>query len=87
MNIVEAMRSGKRYRQIGDWGYYNPPAESKNYGFSVEQILADNWEVEGTPVTVTREYLLRAYFEALKSDDVKDGRTGLIHEMIRMLGL
>jgi hypothetical protein len=51
MNIIEAINSGKRFKRK-DWGdYYLARQEA----FQREDVLADDWEVEPTPVTITRE--------------------------------
>lgn len=56
MNIIEAIKSGKRFRRIAwqtvDW-------VSQDYGhlplrMSREDIVADDWEVEEVPVQLTR---------------------------------
>jgi hypothetical protein len=51
MNIIEAIKSGKKYRQKGERGYYHPPDECSRYTFTLEQILAEDWEFQA----ITRE--------------------------------
>ena len=65
MNIQEAIKSGKRYRRKGrgelDW--YDP--DYRDYVFCMRAILAEDWEVESKPVTITREQFDAAWRRAL----------------------
>ena len=65
MNIIEAIKSGKRYRRRGrgelDW--YDP--DYLDYVFSMRDVLDSDWEVEVAPVTITREQFDKAWCEAL----------------------
>lgn len=61
MNIIDAIKSGRKYRQKGDRGYYHPLDKYSRYNFTLEQVLADNWEVEKVGVTITRDSLQEAW--------------------------
>lgn len=55
MNIVEAIKSNKKYRRKGEKGWYDTVKDFSHYVFSVRDVLADDWETEAEPVTITRE--------------------------------
>jgi len=65
MNIIEAIKSGKKYRQKGEVGWYHPPADYRHYNFSIEQVLGDDWEVEPTAVTINREQFDQAWVNCI----------------------
>jgi hypothetical protein len=62
MNIIEAIKSGKIYFRKNDSQRFIPGDE---YDFTYCQVLAVDWEVEQTPVTITREQFDAAWRRAL----------------------
>jgi len=89
MNLIDAIKSGKRFRRsswhaLRDWVR---PISNMCLSIPVDDILADDWEIEQTSVTITRDQLLRAYIDAGKTDDVKHGRIDLIHATMKQIGL
>jgi hypothetical protein len=84
MNILEAIKSGKRFKREG-WDKFHSKSEYPNIDFDI--ILADDWETEPESVKVTKKQLLRAYLDSAKTDDVKHGRIDRVHKMIKMLDL
>lgn len=54
MNIVEAAKTGKRFRRRGqlDW-FPSPRFEGEEYYFNFEELVADDWEVENPVGTIT----------------------------------
>ena len=64
MNIIDAIKSGRKYRRKGFHSWCLPVAEKNNYHFSIEDLLADDWEVEEKAVTLTISDLSKAYDEA-----------------------
>ena len=60
MNIVDAIKSGKRFRrksQLNQGYWYREGAGST---FCEDDVLADDWEVESPAVTITREQFNKA---------------------------
>lgn len=61
MNIIEAIKSGKRFRRHADIPgtkrWLGPLNEQKDWDtyFQLWDILADDWEIMSEPVTITRE--------------------------------
>jgi hypothetical protein len=59
MNIIEAIKSGGRFRRKGETSWYS--AISDNYplinisAISRENFLADDWEIDDGTVKITRE--------------------------------
>ena len=52
MNIIDAIKSGKPYRRKNSLETFTPGDE---YDFAYSEVLADDWEIESEPVTITRE--------------------------------
>ena len=57
MNLIDAIKSGKRFRRsswhaLRDWVR---PISNMCLSIPVDDILADDWEIEQTSVTITRE--------------------------------
>jgi len=66
MTLIEALKSGRRFR-LGP----NEPWMTGVYSFFVEQILDDQWEVEPVTVTITKESLAAAWDEAFDGPQEK----------------
>lgn len=45
MNIIEAIKSGKRFRRKG-WIEYFDLKERSDFYFVLDEIMADDWEIE-----------------------------------------
>lgn len=54
MNIIEALKSGKRFRRKGMSFWYS----NENLMVSTDHILDDEWEIEEEKVEVTRDRLV-----------------------------
>jgi hypothetical protein len=67
MNIIDAIKSGKRFKRKV-WLHY--PAEKT---FCATDIVADDWEVESQPVTITREQFDAAWKKVWPHDPYGDG--------------
>lgn len=67
MNLIEAIKSGKRIRQKSK-NIWLEPKDGKY--FSVDQILADDWEIEEATIAITGSQFDTAYKLALV--DCKD---------------
>lgn len=101
MNIVDAIKSGKRYRRPPG-KKYDPnfwyPALCPSYitdrtirtMFTFEDMIADDWEVEEKQVTVTESAFKAAWINACKSSgyhDDDDRPLWLYVELKKELGL
>jgi len=87
MNIIDAIKSGKRFKRV-EWlnsDYYSANPKFLNIG--TEDVLANDWEVESLPVTITANEFMNAYFKASQSEDLKHGRMDLCHLIMLELGL
>lgn len=59
MNILEAIKSEKRFRRpYTDWNY--PVSDFSCYQFMKKDFLADDWQIEEKSVEITRENLFKA---------------------------
>lgn len=71
MNIIEALKSGKRFRRRR-WiesghlpsTYWTPASDISTLNLRTEDILADDWEVEENKATITEEQLRQAWIKA-----------------------
>lgn len=66
MTIIEALKSGKRFRRKAHCSWYEPPiqADAAEFTFEVRNILADDWELEPEPeekIEITRDKLQDIY--------------------------
>ena len=52
MNLIEALRSGKRFKRSSRNDWLMPHI---NYEFTSLEVLAEDWEVEVKKVTITEE--------------------------------
>jgi hypothetical protein len=69
MNIIEAINSGRKYRRKGEELWYESEEDNRDYVFPLGAILADDWEIESTPVTITREDFDAACGRAVQKSD------------------
>jgi hypothetical protein len=70
MNIIDAIKSGKRFRRI-EWSIHDWIAHDRNdlpARLSRSDIIASDWEVENQPVTITREQFDAAWDNSLKNE-------------------
>lgn len=56
MNLIDAIKSGRPYRRPG-WSMWRLSLHKmnrvENYGERLEDLLADDWEIEEPTVTIT----------------------------------
>jgi len=76
MNLIEALKSGKRIRQKSKEIWLEP---KQGKYFSIDHILSDDWEVEEVAVTITRAQLIEAYRTAHNKVENKDGIRNTCH--------
>jgi hypothetical protein len=64
MTLKEAIATGKKIKR-SEWAtYYNP--EGYSFGISVGDAIADDWQVEQSPVTITSEQFWNAASDSMK---------------------
>jgi hypothetical protein len=64
MTIIEAIKSGKRFRRKNQQTYYNKFGHWDapiGWIFSADDVLADDWEVEEKKVEITKAQLSAAW--------------------------
>lgn len=96
MNIIEAVKSGKRFRRKSvpyvwhseDKFYCLPGLQatglwSTEHTLSKEDLTADDWEIEEKKVEITKSQLTDAYFRSTKKND---GLFSIVY-LARELGL
>lgn len=76
MNIIEAIKSGKRIRRTA-WIPSTSPeywttSLSQAFTFTKEDLLADDWELEEASAQITSSGYFRAYEEALREVCITD---------------
>jgi hypothetical protein len=54
MNLLEAIKSGKRFKRP-HWDIYYSSQMEEELQLSIEELLAEDWEVELKKVTITEE--------------------------------
>jgi hypothetical protein len=64
VTLIEAIKSGKRFKRTSWYSWHTTEIK---VSLSFEEILADDWEVEPTPVTITREQFDAAWREAVRN--------------------
>lgn len=62
MNIIEAIKSGKRFKRKSEIAWMSG---DQLYNYVKADIIAEDWEVEPEPVTVTEYQFYSAYARAL----------------------
>jgi hypothetical protein len=91
MNLIEAIKSGRRFRRKSqpNQGYWYQKGTGAT--FYEDDILADDWKVEQLPVTITKEEFLKAWDKAVANnggaDAVYNGFISLRHLVAKELGL
>jgi uncharacterized lipoprotein len=91
MNLIEAIKSGKRYRrkawEIDDW--VSQDREYLPARLNVEDVKSDDWEIESQPVTITRADFDAAWRRALDvSENMQITTQHYLYELVvRELGL
>lgn len=56
MNIIEAIKSGKRFRRRGEDFYYDLKNELH---FVIDEVMANDWEVEEDKIVVKNYYVFQ----------------------------
>lgn len=86
MNLTGALKTGRRIRRPhGMWF-----RSERTHTFSTEDVLCDTWEVEDTPIELTRAQYWGAVSRVLKKDPPDQQRffsTPIFQEIADELGL
>jgi len=86
VNIVEAIKSGKRFKRSTETTYrdsqqYHYKSDPAFYLLHIEDILANDWEIEPESVTITREQFNAAWDTASLMIGIKRHRDVLAKEL------
>jgi hypothetical protein len=91
MNIIEAIKSGRRFRRKGldDYMFVDSDYFLNNLDSIKREFLsADDWEIESAPVMITREQFDAAFEKALDDSAIKGlDCLALHHCLTKELGL
>lgn len=68
MNIIEAVKSGKRFKRKQDHKYWEPMSNFYTLYLDAIAILADDWEIDEDKVEITRSQLNAAYTKSFFED-------------------
>jgi hypothetical protein len=84
MNIIEAIKSGKRFKRKGHALWSDGPKYSVMVTMDWSDIVADDWEVEEKMIEITHSQ----FFEAIDRAEKKfDGHLGMKWLLAQELGL
>ena len=94
MNIIEAIKSDRRFRRQGDEHWRAPRNITNRMNpYRIEDVLADDWELEPEPeksVEVTRSQLANAWDASVAQYQYINGSqsaSNQFHEFCERLGL
>ena len=79
MRIQEAIKSGKRFRELEYHKDWIISSHMKNVWFHRDQILSENWEIEEEKIEITKFQLINAIASAAKKRAVEREYKTLIH--------
>lgn len=68
MNIIEAIKSGKLHKRKINREWCHAPSVTNQFSlaYSIDDILANDWEVERVPVTITEDSFTSAWKRAVE---------------------
>lgn len=68
MNIIEAIKTGKRFKRKS-WSprQYCDIKKTPDLHFLIEEVMANDWEIEPYVVTITRDQFNRAWDKGLEN--------------------
>ena len=97
MNIIEAIKSGRRFRRKSwtsrDWLTTEREKHVNEYRLDlpIEALIADDWEVEQIEIKITYNVFIEAYEESLKRIVWSEKDAPLLHDfgvcLLEKLGL
>ena len=75
MNIIEAIKSGKLHKRKINKEWCHAPSVTNQFSlaYSIEDILADDWEIEEVRVTITYSEFDAAWMEAVRKNKTFEG--------------
>lgn len=87
MNIIEAIKSGKKFKRKTHINHRWMGANESDLLFEIEEILADDWEIEDTAIKITSRQFWDAYVKALRSEEAIIQEGAVVGRMAKILGL
>lgn len=92
MNIIDAIKSGKLHKRKINREWCHAPSVTNQFSltYSIDDILANDWEVEEVRVTISASDLKTAWVKAVKSSGYHDDYSPhgwLYAELKKELGL
>lgn len=89
MNLIEAIKSGKRFKRQGQTSWCSVSNNDRLFGAGIDRndLLADDYEIEQTPVPITSQQFWDAYHKAKEKADHPGSTKGVCEFMARELGL
>lgn len=99
MTIIEALKSGKRFKRLNDlvWltykngaiYYYDGTVGCDDFALNAKKILADDWVIEEPEVKVTRSQIAKAWDRCFEKewDSWTSERVELFENFCKDLGL
>lgn len=79
MTLIEAIKSGKRFRRLGEKEYWDRKEISDMY-FVVDEVLSDDWEVEPD----APKYTVAECFLALSNPSPREFGCCIISDELRL---
>jgi hypothetical protein len=89
VNIIAAIKSGQRFRRP-KCGWFDITPCHRSAMLTFEDIIADDWEIEDTAVSITRKQYWEAVRETLKeceSDHTGFSGYNILEPLAKRLGL
>lgn len=94
MNLIDAIKSGKRFRHsLTGTGWHgpikDPDSSLVHFKLDVNQLVSDDWEVEEVQVTITESMLRAAWVKVCQTSGYHDDTRPLwlYTELKKELGL
>jgi hypothetical protein len=63
VNLIEAIKSGRRFKRKSEIAWMS---DDQLYNYVKADIIAEDWEIESQPVTITREQFDKAVHDSLR---------------------
>jgi len=73
MNLIDALNSGRRIRRPG-WGYWIDNSDD-DFCLAIADVVADDWEILETPITITKSQFLEHLRSALEAEMLSSNLT------------
>lgn len=87
MNIIQAIKSGKKFRRKSWTTRDFIDVDVPRLDLPIDALIADDWEVERVPVAITRSQFFEAYAHAVGELPSFSSNSALLEMMADRLGL